>query len=156
MDDDKNYQNDDSYAEDDGIYSYPDEVQIAEAREAGNQALASLQVARESLTKASGWGMVDLFGGNIISGAMKYARINDAKKQIAQAKLDVQVLSERLGNLPGVDSIHLNVDGFLTFADFFLDGAVADILVQAKIERARGSVDTAIASIKDALNNLPA
>lgn len=38
--------------------------------------------------------------------------------------------------------------GFLSFADFFLDGLVADYMVQSKIANAREQVDDAIRQIE--------
>ena len=56
-----------------------DEEERREAREAGERALKSLREARGYLAKASSWGLVDLFGGNFISGALKHARLAEAR-----------------------------------------------------------------------------
>ena len=46
------------------------------------------------------------------------------------------------------------MDGFLEFADLVFDGAIADILVQSRIEKAKDSVDDAIAGIERSLRDL--
>ena len=40
--------------------------------------------------------------------------------------------------------IHIRVDGFLTFADFFFDGLIADWLVQSRLKETREEIDNAI------------
>ena len=48
----------------------------------------------------------------------------------------------------------MEVGGFLSFADFFFDGLVADYLVQSKIATAREQVDDAITMVKNILTSL--
>ncbi len=47
-----------------------------------------------------------------------------------------------------------NTEIFLTFADFFSDGFVADVLVQSKISNAKKQCDDAIRRVKDIRNQL--
>ena len=54
-------------------------------------------------------------------------------------------------NLPDV-----RIDGFLTFADFFFDGFLADFLVQQRINEARSQLDRACRQVEDVLRQLPA
>ena len=53
-------------------------------------------------------------------------------------------------------SVNLNIDthDFLTFADFFFDGLVADWLVQDRINDARMQVDEAIRRVEQVLYQL--
>ena len=50
--------------------------------------------------------------------------------------------------------LSLNCGDFLTFADFFWDGGVADWLVQSKINEARSQVEQAIPQVEQILSNL--
>ena len=52
------------------------------------------------------------------------------------------------------DLSSLNCGDFLTFADFFWDGVVADWLVQSKINEARSQVEQAIPQVEQILSNL--
>lgn len=131
-----------------------DEEERREAREAGEHALKSLRETRGYLAKASSWGLIDLFGGNFISGALKHARLAEAREAIGQAKRDVQAFQKELGDVRDVEHLKVDVDGFLEFADFIFDGAIADILVQSRIEKAKDSVDDAIAGIERSLRDL--
>ena len=47
-----------------------------------------------------------------------------------------------------------SISSFLTFADFFFDGLVADYLVQRKINDAREQVDDAIMRVRVILGEL--
>ena len=50
--------------------------------------------------------------------------------------------------------IHIEVDGFLSFADFFFDNFFVDWMVQDKIERARQQVNDAIFQVQNIQNQL--
>ena len=97
---------------------YNRNIEVREAIEAGERALASLRDARESLGSARNWGLLDLLGGRSISGLVKH------------------------------------VGDFLTFADFFFDGFLADILVQSKIRQAQDRIDDAIYRVESVLRQL--
>ena len=48
----------------------------------------------------------------------------------------------------------IEIGGFLTFADFFFDGLLADILVQSKLRKAQEQIDEAISRVQDILSRL--
>ncbi len=129
--------------------------EIDEAIQAGEYALQCLEDAADSLKSASGWGLLDIFGGGLISGMAKHARMGEAQDSINEAK---RALSRFAKEASDVEARGLRVDcgNLLTFADFFFDGAVADVLVQQRIEDARGQVERATAQVEDALRQLRA
>ena len=51
-------------------------------------------------------------------------------------------------------SIHIN--DFLTFADFFFDGIIADVIVQSKISEAKRQCDEGIRQVADIRDELAA
>ena len=51
-------------------------------------------------------------------------------------------------------NLRVEVGSFLSFADFFFDGFVADYLVQSKIAEAREQIDYAIYKVENILNDL--
>ena len=115
---------------------YNRNIEVREAIEAGERALASLRDARESLGSARNWGLLDLLGGRSISGLVKHVKIDNARQS-----LDLQGLNIEIGD-------------FLTFADFFFDGFLADILVQSKIRQAQDRIDDAIYRVESVLRQL--
>lgn len=51
-------------------------------------------------------------------------------------------------------NLRMEIGGFLSFADFFFDGFVADYLVQSKITSARKQVEDAIVNVTNVLEAL--
>lgn len=121
--------------------------EINEAINAADDALYHLNRARKSLNSAGNWGMVDIFGGDLISGLVKHSKMGNAEREIEEAKLSLQRFSKELRDVSGYSSIHIN--DFLTFADFIFDGFLADIIVQSKISEAKRQCDKAIRQVSD-------
>lgn len=129
--------------------------EIREAIQAGERALFSLRAAAGQLSSARGWGIVDLFGGGFFTNVMKHSRIEDASGNIEQAKRDLQIFQRELRDVT-VMPVELNVEigGFLSFADFFFDGLVADYLVQSRINEAKAQVEDTIQRVELLLQKL--
>ena len=128
-------------------------VEIYEAIDAGEKSLKSLRKAQQYLNSAGTWGLFDMFGGNLITGIMKHSKISNASRCIDDARYDLRKFQRELKD---VDTIvpEVNVGDFLTFADFFWDGFVADILVQSKISKGKKQVAEAISRVEVILAQL--
>ena len=133
-------------------YNYEKERQ--EAIDAGNRALYSLRTAQDQLNSAKNWGIVDLLGGGLITSLVKRSKMDDAQRNMEQAKRDLQTFSKELRDVSQYISLDFNNDGFLRFADYFFDGVVADWLVQDRINNARQQVDEAIRRVEQILRQL--
>lgn len=133
-----------------------DQKEINEAIVAGEQALNSLYAAQEKLDSAKGWGWVDLLGGGFLTDMIKHSRMEDASQCMEDAKYHLKVFQKELNDIHLSLDLRMEVGGFLSFADFFFDGLVADYLVQSKIEDARRQVADAINMISDIVRNLRA
>lgn len=133
-------------------YDYQKEVN--EAIQAANTALYWLNEANQYLSSAGGWGVVDILGGGLISTFAKHGKIEKAKSAMEQAKCAVQNLKKELQDVNMVSHINLEVGNFLTFADFFFDGIVADWLVQSKIREAQKQINDAVYQINSIKNQL--
>ena len=121
--------------------------EVNEAIQAADVALGHLQAAKKHLKSASNWGIVDLIGGGTLTGLIKHSKMGNAEYEIEAAKRALQTFSKELRDVQGYSSVH--IDGFLTFADFFFDGLIADWLVQSKIDKARRQCDDAIRQVSD-------
>jgi hypothetical protein len=133
---------------------YDRDKKIREAVRAGERALESLKEAQRQLNSAGNWGLVDIFGGNTISGLMKHMKVNNASRCVDDARRDLAVFRDELGDIRDIEDLHVDIDGFLTFADFFFDGFVADIFVQSKIRKGQQQVQEAIRRVEDILRRL--
>jgi hypothetical protein len=134
--------------------AYDIEREKQEAIDAGYRALQSLNNAKAELNSARNWGLVDLFGGGTITGLFKYSKMNNAQRYMEQAKYDLSTFGRELNDVNMVCDLNLNVGDFLSFADFFFDGVVADWLVQDRINEARRQVDDAIWRVQEIINRL--
>ena len=128
--------------------------EMAEAIHAGERALSSLKIAQSQLNGARNWGLFDMFGGGFLSSAIKHSKINDAAMYMENAKRDLQVFRRELKDVNIPLDLRMEVGSFLSFADFFFDGFVADYLVQSKIAQAKEQVDDAVYMVENILRNL--
>ena len=128
--------------------------EMKEAIDAGERALISLKNAKEKLNSAGNWGLFDMFGGGFISTMMKHSKMNDAGQLMETAKADLKNFQKELRDINIPLDLRMEVGSFLSFADFFFDGFVADYLVQSKIADAKEQVSDAIYKIEQILSQL--
>lgn len=128
--------------------------EVQEAITAGERALASLRTAQEKLNSARNWGIFDMLGGGFITDMIKHSKLNDAASYVESAKKDLLVFQRELRDVQVIRNIQIEVGGFLSFADFFFDGLVADYLVYSRISDAREQVSDAIYRVERLLEEL--
>ena len=128
--------------------------EIQEAIAAGERALSSLRSAYEKLNSASNWGILDVFGGGLFSTIMKRSKMSDAQNLMENAKVDLLRFQRELKDVNIPLELSIDVGSFLSFADFFFDGFVADYLVQTKISDAKTQVSDAIYRVERILSEL--
>lgn len=130
--------------------------EVQEAVRAGERALLSLYTARDRLVSARGWGIWDMIGGGLVSSMVKHSKINEASSYLDRAKMDLKVFQKELKDIPDFSDLGIDIGGFLSFADVFLDGFFADYLVQRKIDDARRQVEQGIRKVESLLGQLKA
>ena len=123
-----------------------------EAIDAGERALDSLYGVRKELESAGNWGLLDMFGGGMFTTFVKHSKMNDAQRYMERAKRDLAAFSRELADVS--ETLNINSGDFLTFADYFFDGFVADIMVQSRIRDAQRQVDDAIYRVESILSRL--
>ena len=133
---------------------YNRDREIREAVEAGERALRSLKEAKRSLGSARGWGIIDMFGGRGVSGLLKHVKIGDARSSLNRAKDDLDRFRRELYDVRDIQGLDIEVGNFLTFADFFFDGFLADVMVQSRIRKAQRKIDDAIDRVEELLEKL--
>lgn len=123
---------------------YDQEREIKEAIYAIDTTLGYLNEAKGYLNSASNWGIFDMLGGGFFSTMIKRGKMNDANRCLEKAKRSVINTKKELNDINQTIDVDLEIDGFLSFADYFFDGLVADWMVQSKINSAQKQVDQAI------------
>ena len=124
------------------------------AKAAGEKAISSLNKAKDELKKAQNWGIVDLVGGGLVTSLAKRSKINHAQEFMNEAKSEIRKFSNELKYYTGTESLEIDVDDFMKFADWFFDGFVVDFMVQSKINKALEQVNDAITKIQYILRQL--
>ena len=125
------------------------EREIQEALTAGENALQSLYAASEQLDSAKNWGIVDLLGGGFFTDLIKHSKMRKAEEYLSQARYYLRQFQKELRNVAADDTIQLQTGDFLSFADFFFDGVVADYLVQSRINETRRKVAEEIRRVEE-------
>ena len=129
-----------------------DDRERQEAIDAGERALDSLYGVRKELESAGNWGLLDMFGGGMFTTFVKHSKMNDAQRYMERAKRDLAAFSRELADVS--ETLNINSGDFLTFADYFFDGFVADMMVQSRIRDAQRQVDDAIYRVESILYRL--
>ncbi|MDD3898949.1 MAG: hypothetical protein PHE82_08405 [Syntrophomonadaceae bacterium] len=109
--------------------------ELKEAIEAGEQAKKALSRVENNLGSAQGWGIVDILGGGLITTAIKHSHIGDARNNIDQAQQLLRKFQRELADITVTNTIEIG--RISTLADFLLDGALFDIIVQSQINTAQ-------------------
>ena len=128
--------------------------EIDEAIRAGQQARSSLLQAKDCLKSAGNWGLLDMFGGGMFTTFVKRTRMNDAEELVQQARSDLQRFRKELTDVETIADFHVETGNFLTFADYFLDSFLVDLMVQSKIRDAQKQVEDAIEKVEYILQQL--
>lgn len=128
--------------------------EIEEAIRAGNKALLSLYSARDRLVSARGWGIWDMLGGGLVASLVKHSKIDEASSYLESARTDLKIFQRELKDIPDFSDLGIDIGGFLSFADLFLDGIIADYMVQRKIDDAKRQVEEGIRKVESLLGNL--
>ena len=134
--------------------AYDLEKEKREAIAAGNRALHSLRAAQDNLNSAKNWGLWDMFGGGFISTTIKHSKMDDAKRNMEQAKYDLRNFSRELRDVSMSYNLDIETGDFLSFADWFFDGFIVDWMVQDRINKARSQVAEAIRRVEYILREL--
>ncbi len=132
------------------------EQEIREAIQAADTALFHLRNAQQKLRSAKNWGIYDLLGGGFFSTLIKHSKMDRARDEVEAARNAVCRFSRELSDVAGSAQFEMDTDDFLTFADYFFDGFLADYMVQSRIGRAREQIDSAIfriSRIRDQLSS---
>lgn len=123
---------------------------------AADDALDHLYSAQQELNKAANWGFYDMMGGGMFTSLIKHSKLQNANREIQQAKEAVLRFSHEL-EVSHVDAdagLHIDLGDFWSFTDVFLDNFFADMMMQQRITEAQRQVGQAIRQIEYIRNQL--
>ena len=114
--------------------------EVQEAIRAGSGVVSTATGILESLEKAKKWGTLDLLGGGVVSSMAKHGHLDTAQEAMDCLKRSLARFQTELMDVKEHAEFDVQVGDFLKFADFFLDGILADWVVQSRISRAQEQV----------------
>lgn len=126
---------------------YNAEKELDEAIDAADEAIDLLDQAYASMSSARNWGIFDMVGGGFFSTMIKREKMRDSRHYMDQAKRALSRLKDELDDIEGLTELDLEMDDFLSFADFFFDGFFTDWLVQGRINDARDKIDETLREV---------
>lgn len=81
-------------------------------------------------------------------------RIDEANQTIQKAKDLLIVFRRELRYIEVSSQLKIEIEGFVTFADFFFDSLLADWYVQSRLKKSSEEVEDAMRQISDILEKL--
>ena len=128
--------------------------ELREAVSAGNAALSTTRQVLSGLDSAEGWGTWDLFGGGLIADLAKHSHLDEAQSSIEHLQSQLRRFKTELADVTIQADMHVNVDGFLRFADYFFDGLFVDWMVMDQISQSQSQVQSTRNQIEHVLSRL--
>ena len=125
--------------------------EIDQAIGSGGLALQEARNIQKTLRDARGLGVLDAAGGGVAATAVKHKKINEARRQSDALRSRISQFNSELTDVN--IGFHLGQDdvgSFLRFADFFLDGLLADWAVQMRV----GDSQQEIAGVESSLRSM--
>lgn len=129
--------------------------QVDEAVSAGARADAALSSVAEAISSALNWGTVDMLGGNLLTGAMKHSRLDQARQHAHRAQQALLGFQRELQDVQlEIRPEAIGLDGFTRFADFFFDNLLTDWMIQSRIQESRQAVERSRRQIQELIDSL--
>ena len=95
-----------------------------------------------------------MLGGGFFASMVKHSKLNNAQEEMEMARENLRIFQRELRDIRVPIDFRIDIGSFLTFADYFFDGLVADWMVQSKINDAYGQVEEAIEQVSMILEDL--
>lgn len=128
--------------------------EIKEAVTAGNRVMSQINSAESSLDSAQSWGTWDLIGGGLMTDMIKHSHIDDARDSASRIQSLLNEFRTELADVKINSEIHIDIEGFAKFADFFFDGLISDWVVQSRIHDSMESVRRVKEEVRSVLRKL--
>ncbi|MFI2102982.1 hypothetical protein ACH436_06800 [Isoptericola sp. NPDC019693] len=125
------------------------QVEVAQAQAAAEQALGALGAAADELRSADGWSTYDtFFDGGMLASMAKHDRMDRAAGLLREADAALRHLTVELGDLGEQGVGGVGVDGLTRTLDVWFDNIFTDWSVRNRIAEARDRVAAAIRAVE--------
>lgn len=130
------------------------EDEYCQAREAGKNALESLNLALKQINGAKTAGIIDIFSNSFLVGLFKHHKLNEVSSSLNQAKRDLMAFKKELTDVYQFDDNNLVTDDLVGLSDLFFDNIFSDLMMQKRIDNAKSEIETMIDRVEDILSRL--
>ena len=90
--------------------------------------------------------------------AERYPQLDGVKKRLvsslSELKEKILIFEDKLKNIQVPADLRMEIGSFLSFADFFFDGPIADYLIQSEIQKTLEDIDDAITHVESIINSI--
>lgn len=129
--------------------------ELEEAIRAGNQARSAADAALNELDSAEGWGTWDAIGGGgILTDLVKHEHLDQAQWNVENLQVALRRFKTELSDVSIRADMHVGVDEFTRFADFFFDGLFSAWSVLDQIGKSKSKIENVKGQIQQALRRL--
>ncbi len=128
--------------------------EIREAINVGEEAKNITNQLLEKIQEAKNWGIYDLLAGGVTSSTVKHITLDEAQELTETLQVKLNRFSTELSDTAIDANIKVNIEGFLRFADCFLDSFFADYEVLEDIKESEKKVKNTAKEIENILNHL--
>lgn len=128
--------------------------ELEEAIAAGTTALRTSAEVMQLIESAKDWATFDLLGGGFLADLAKHEKLDEAQKTVEELQVQLQRFNKELSDVTIRACLQVSIDGMLKFADFFLDGILADAAVLDRIKQSHTQVEQTREEILSILRQL--
>lgn len=128
--------------------------ELEEAVAAGERALRAASSVAAELKSASDWGLWDMLGGGILVDMAKHSHLDNAQARVETLQVQLRSFRTELADVSIDTNVQIQLDSFLSFADYFFDGIFADWAVMDHIERSQNQINNVLRQIHQVLDAL--
>lgn len=129
-------------------------TEIRQAVEAGQKARETLRKLQSELDSAEDFATWDVMGGGLIADMGKHSHLDSAEWLSSQLQSQLHSLSRELKDVAVSGYIDVGMDGFLRFADYFIDNFWTDWAAMDHIGRAIGQVNQTASKLSTVMSKL--
>lgn len=132
-------------------------VEITEALEAGRIARERLIEASDALNTASGYSTWDTFlGGGVLATALKHQELDKSNNFIHSAQKALQRFQNELLDIQEMrqDTLEIETDGFVKFADYFFDDIFSAWSIHSKIATSTSQIGRVLDDVENTVREL--
>ncbi len=123
-------------------------TELEEAIDAADYAEDCLYKAQRALDSAGGWGLFDMVKGGMVTTWIKHGKMDEAARYMEDARAALEKFNEELEDVDQMVDLKYNKTDIFTFADYFMDGILPDLIMQGRINDAKRNVSRTIREVQ--------